>query len=110
MKIGNLNSKITILKNEVLKDRVGNHTNRWTDYFFCSAYIHHEKGDDVFAAGTTNDHSDMNVTVRHCSETKCVKKGEYRLRFEGELYEIEAIDHHGFRNKTLTFVCKKVKR
>ena len=110
MKIGNLNSKVTIQKQEVLKDRIGNHTNRWIDYFFCAAYIHHEKGDETFAAGTENDHSDMNVTVRHCSETKKVKAQGYRIRFDDEIYDIEAVDHHGFRNKTITFVCKKVTR
>lgn len=110
MKIGNLNSKIVIQKSEVVKDRIGNHTDRWVDYFFCSAYITHEKGDDTFTAGTENDHSDMNVTVRHCSETKKVKKETYRIRFDDDLYEIEGIDHHGFRRKQITFVCKKINR
>lgn len=110
MKIGNLNSKIVIQKSEVVKDRIGNHTDRWVDYFFCSAYITNEKGDDTFTAGTENDHSDMNVTVRHCSETKKVKKGTYRIRFDDDLYEIEGIDHHGFRHKQITFVCKKISR
>lgn len=110
MRIGNLNSKVMIQKSEIVKDRIGNRTNSWVDYFQCSAVISHEKGDETYAAGTENDHSDMNVTVRYCSETKAVKKGEYRLVFDGDLFEIEAVDHHGFKRKQITFVCKKINR
>ena len=110
MKIGNLNTKIVIQKSEVVKDRIGNHTDRWVDYFFCSAYITHEKGDDTFTAGTENDHSDMNVTVRYCTETSAVRSTTHRILFRDEIYDILAVDHLNFKRHGIKFRCRKVRR
>ena len=38
MKIGRMDERILIQKNEVHVDAIGNHRNSWTDYYSCSAY------------------------------------------------------------------------
>ena len=44
MNIAMLNERVTFQKNEVVTDRIGNHTNAWTDYYTCSATISGENG------------------------------------------------------------------
>ena len=51
MNIAMLNEKVTFQKNEVVTDRIGNHTNAWTDYYTCSATISGENGREEQDAG-----------------------------------------------------------
>ena len=51
MEIARMNERITIEKNTVVVDKIGNHVNTWEEYFSCytyaSTYEAQESGDEV---------------------------------------------------------------
>ena len=108
-----LNEKIVFLKNTVITDAVGNHTNEWDEYYSCFATIGGEglassKEEEI--AGTTVEDVAMTVTVRYCAKTAAITSTGYRILFKGEFYDIVNVDHMNFKKKSLKFSCRKVRR
>ena len=110
MNIAGLRVRITIQQNSTMIDKYGNHKNAWTDYYSCYATISGETGKEQAVVGETVENTDMNVTVRYCSETAAVKSTKYRIVFGDELYDILAVDHLNFKKNALKFKCRKVRR
>jgi SPP1 family predicted phage head-tail adaptor len=108
-----LNEKIVFLKNTVVTDAVGNHTNEWDEYYTCFATIGGEgmassKEEEV--AGTTVEDVAMTVTVRYCNKAAAINSTGYRVLFKDEFYDIVNVDHMSFKKKSLKFSCRKVRR
>jgi SPP1 family predicted phage head-tail adaptor len=108
-----LNEKIVFLKNTVVTDAVGNHTNEWDEYYTCFATIGGEgmassKEEEV--AGTTVEDVAMTVTVRYCNKAAAINSTGYRVLFKDEFYDIVNVDHMSFKKKSLKFGCRKVRR
>ena len=108
-----LNEKVAFLKNTVVTDAVGNHTNEWDEYYTCFATIGgaglaSSKEEEV--AGTTVEDVAMTVTVRYCNKTAAITSTGYRILFKGEFYDIVNVDHMNFKKKSLKFSCRKVRR
>ncbi len=108
-----LNEKIVFLKNTVVTDAVGNHTNEWDEYYTCFATISGEgmassKEEEV--AGTTVEDVAMTVTVRYCNKAAAINSTGYRVLFKDEFYDIVNVDHMNFKKKSLKFSCRKVRR
>ena len=110
MDIAAMNVKVTFQKNEAGVDGYGNHKNIWSDYFSCHATISGETGQEQAVVGETVENTDMNVTVRYCSETAVITSTGYRIVFNDELYDILAVDHLNFKKNALKFRCRKVRR
>ena len=53
MEVALLNVRITFQKNEVVTDAIGNHKNRWTDYYSCHATVSGESGSEKSVAANT---------------------------------------------------------
>lgn len=108
-----LNEKVSFLKNTVVTDAVGNHTNEWIGYHTCFAAIGGEglassKEEEI--TGTIVEDAAMTVTVRYCKRTAAVTSTGYRILFRGESYDITNVDHMNFKKKCLKFRCRKVRR
>ena len=110
MDVAALNVRVTFQKNETVTDKYGNHKNAWTDYYSCYATISGETGKEQAVVGETVENTDMNVTVRYCSEMAAVTSTKYRIVFGDELYDILAVDHLNFKKNALKFKCRKVRR
>ena len=69
-RIARYNERITIQKNTVLVDQYKNHTNAWTDYYSCAAYVstyqREEKENEV-----TLEELSVTFEVSYCSEKIC---------------------------------------
>ena len=52
MDVALLNRKITVQKNTVVTDAIGNHTNEWADFYSCYATISGESPNESTSAGT----------------------------------------------------------
>ena len=39
MDVAMLNERVVFQKNELVTDRIGNHTNEWNDFYSCAATI-----------------------------------------------------------------------
>ena len=110
MNIRKLNEKVTIQKNCLLTDDVGNHRNTWSDFFTCHATVGGEQAAEKENAGLTVDDAGMTVTVRYCRQTAELNALQYRVLFRGEIYNITNVNHLNFRKKALKINCVKVRR
>ena len=110
MDIAAMNVRVTFQKNETVTDEYGNHKNAWVDYYSCFATISGENGQEQAVVGEMVEHTDMNVTIRYCSETVAITSTKYRLLFGDDIYDILAVDHLNFKKKALKVKCRKVQR
>lgn len=110
MKIGLLNVRISISKNDVTVDAIGNHKNTWVPYYSCAATVSSEVGKEESDAGLIVDDSKINFTIRWCKKAAAITSTGYRVQFLDELYDITAVDHMNFKNKSVKLCCQKVRR
>lgn len=113
MDIAALNEKITIQKNTVAVDVIGNRTSSWTDYFACHTTISGEDsvtGAEKETAGQIVDGTRINFTVRYCQTLAGINSKEYRVVFKNEFYNILTVNHQSYKHKSLKLLCEKVRR
>ena len=99
MDIAAMNVRVAFQKNETVTDKYGNHKNAWTDYFTCYATIGGETGQEQAVVGETVENTNMNVTVRYCTETAAVISTKYRILFGGGSHWIIAMKHRKYKKK-----------
>lgn len=109
MKISLLNERITFERNAVVVDKVGNHKNTWTEYFTCYAYAGSSsyKQKESEEAGVIHSEDALVFSVRWCSELSDLTTTNYRIRFRGEVYNIQSIDRMNYQKKSLKITAKK---
>ena len=110
MEIAAFRVKIMFQRQKAVADGIGNHTNRWEDYFACRATVGGEGGTEKAVAGTTVEDADISFTVRFCRAAQAVSSSGFRIVFREELYDILAVDHLNYKKKALKFRCRKVRR
>ena len=91
MEIALLNVRITVQKNTVTVDKIGNHKNEWTDYYSCYATVSGESPSENTDAGTVVDNSKIDFTVRYCKAVSFVDSTGCRVVYNGEIYNILAL-------------------
>lgn len=99
--------KITIQKSVTVIDNIGNHKNEWQDYFTCHADLSNENGREIANAGLTIADYDLAFTVRLCNKFKNLKSDNCRIKYNGDIFNIDSIDHMNFTNQFLKFKCKR---
>ena len=107
MEIALLNARITIQKNAVVTDGIGNHMNRWTDYYTCHATVSGEGGKEALSAGQTLAEETADFTIRYCGKAKEITSTGYRVLMGGEHYDIVAVDHQNYKRRSLKLRCRK---
>lgn len=110
MNIELLNVRIFISKNEVVADAIGNHINVWKEYYTCYATVSAEAGKEETSAGLVVDNSKIDFTIRWCKKAAEITSDNYRVEFNGELYNISAVNHMNYRKKCIKLSCEKVRR
>ncbi len=110
MNVALLNVRISIRKNTVVLDAIGNHKNEWSDWYSCYATVSGEAGKESTDAGLVVDDSKMDFTIRWCKKAAEITSTRYRVEFNGELYDILAVDHMNFKRKSVKLSCQKVRR
>ena len=104
-----MNERITIQKNTTVVEAIGNHNNRWEDYFSCftyaSTYEAQESGDEV-----KEENRSVTFSVRYCRETAAVTSTGYRVNFHGNIYNILSIDPMYYQRKVIRFICRREAR
>ena len=98
MEISKLNERITIEKNAVVTDAIGNHKNTWIHYFSCYAYASTYQAEEKESEVSSEERS-VTFTVRWCSEAAAVTSTGFRVRFRGEVYDIESVDLMNYRTR-----------
>lgn len=110
MKIELLNVRIFISKNDVVVDAIGNHKNTWSDYYTCYATVSAEAGKEQTDAGLIVDNSKIDFTIRWCEKAAGITSTGFRVSFNGELYDIIAVDHRNYKRKSIKLCCQKTRR
>lgn len=110
MDIGALNERILFQKNEVISDEIGNHINKWTDYYSCFATISGEGGTEKQETGQTIEATDISFTIRWCKKASKITSTCFRVIFRDEIYNVTLVDHLNFKKNALKFKCQKVRR
>lgn len=112
MNISLLNVRITIQKNAVEVDSIGNHVNAWEDYFTCAATAAASglQQKEQQTAGITVSDDGLVFTVRYCSELANLDTTHYRVRFRDEPYNITSINWMNYQHKSLKLTCEKERR
>lgn len=110
MKIELLNIRISIMKNAVVTDDIGNHKNEWVKYYDCYATVSGEAGKESTDAGLIVDASKIDFTIRWCRKAAEITSTGFRVKFNQELYDILAVDHMNFKRKCVKLSCQKVRR
>ena len=110
MKIELLNVRIFITKNDVVVDDIGNHKNIWSEYYTCYATVSGEAGKEQTDAGMVVDDSKIDFTIRWCRLADAITSTGYRVQFNGELYDITAVNHQNYKRKSIKLSCQKVRR
>lgn len=110
MTISEMRERILFQKNSAGKDKNGNHTLSWVDFYSCAAYANNLSGSEYWAAAQVNAQTDMFFMVRYCSELADINTEHYRIVFKGETYNIIFIDNIQYENKMLKIRVSKAVR
>lgn len=110
MDIALLNVRITVQKNEVVTDSIGNHKNVWSDWYPCYATVSGESPNEDTDAGMIVDNSKMDFMIRWCKNAAEITADKYRVVYADSIYNILGIDHMNFRKKSIKLKCQKVRR
>ena len=110
MKIELLNVMIEIQKHEVVTDKYANRKNEWVPYYSCHATVSAESPKEASEAGLIIDGSKMDFTVRYCKAAAAVASTEYRILFNGEIYNILGVDHMNYRHRAVKYLCQRAER
>lgn len=105
-----MNVKITLQKNLVTVDEIGNHKAEWKDFYTCFATAGNETPSEETEAGTVVDSSKIDFTIRWCSALSKISSTGYRVKFNDEIYNILGIDHMNFKKKSVKLKCQKARR
>ena len=110
MNITAMNVKITFQRNDVIIDKIGNHTNEWQNYYSCFATVSGETGNEQAVVGETVENVEVCFSVRYCKKVSEIISTKYRIIFQNEIYDIVSIDHFSYTKKFLKFKCSKARR
>lgn len=110
MDISLLSQKITVQKNTVTVDEIGNHINAWADFYACHATVSGESPSESTAAGTVVNNTKADFTVRWCGRVSEITADGFRIIYADEIYNILGIDHMNYKKKSIKFKCQKERR
>lgn len=110
MNVALLNVRITVQKNEVVVDSIGNHKNTWSDWYSCYATVSAESPNEDTDAGVIVDNSKMDFTIRWCRNAAEITSDNYRVVYNGSTYNVLGIDRMNFKKKSIKLKCQKVRR
>lgn len=91
MEIGKLNQRISILKNNIHTDEIGNHLNTWESVYDCWAYITANSSSENFESGVTYDSLTYSFYIRQNQFTSNLTTTNYRIEFKEQLFDIKGI-------------------
>ena len=110
MKVNLLNAHIDIQKNVVTVDAIGNHRQSWGTVYSCHATVSGESAKESTDTGIIVDDSKADFTVRWCPAVAEITPTEYRVMFNGQLYNILGVDHLNYKHKAVKLLCQKERR
>ena len=111
MHVSAMNVRISIQKNAVVTDKIGNHKNVWADYYSCYATTSAKTGEKEGEETAQTVHAErMDFTVRYSSETAAITPDGFRILLGDRIYNIISVDDMAFKHRSLKFHAELVRR
>lgn len=105
MEISRLKERITIEKNSVTVDDIGNHRNAWVEYYSCYAYPSTYTAEETMSE-VDYENQTIVFSVRACNKTKVLTSVGYRVKFQDKTYNIVSVDMMNYGKKEIKLRCK----
>lgn len=99
--IGKLDKRITIQHHTVTQDEEGNQMQEWTDFHSCWAAVNGISNREYWNARQQHEENIVNFKIRFCNALKLLNKTDYRIVFDGRIYNIVLIDNVLFADSIL---------
>lgn len=91
--IGKLDKRITIQRHTISEDEYGNQVQEWVEYHKCWAAVNGVTNREYWQAREQHEENIVNFRVRFCNLLKDLNKTEYRIVFDGRIYDISYVDN-----------------
>lgn len=82
-------------------DDIGNPSEEWQDYKTCYAYVNGLSGREYWEAAVVHGENTVEFVFRWKPFFNSMNTKQYRILFNGGIYDITSIDNIQFRNKTV---------
>lgn len=100
------NQRITFQKNTVTNDEFDNRIQIWVDYFSCWAYANTIQSSET-NGDVPQERLPITFEAGFCPELAQVTSTDFRIVFNGEYYDILAVDRMNYQNSDLKFNCSR---
>jgi len=101
---GRMRHKITIQKRTVAFS-LGENTESWVTYLTPRAEIGNKIGRESFQARQEQSNKTVGMRLFYCSALGLMNTRDYRISFNGNIYDIEDIDNVRFENKEVVITA-----
>lgn len=99
--IGRLDKRISIQKRIVTADTKLNQIPEWTDFHICWAAVNGVSNKEYWQSRQQHEENIVNFKIRFCDKLKSLNKKDYRIIFDGKVYDITYIDNVLFADSIL---------
>lgn len=101
MDSGAYRNRVTIQQYVSGFDDIGNPSTQWQDWKECYAYVNGLSGREYWEAAVVHGENTVEFVFRWKPFFDEMNSKQYRLLFNGAVYNINTIDNIQFRNKTI---------
>lgn len=101
MDSGAYRSLVTIQQYVSGFDDIGNPSEEWQNYKTCYAYVNGLSGREYWEAAVVHGENTVEFVFRWKPFFDSMNTKQYRILFNGGIYDITSIDNIQFRNKTV---------
>lgn len=101
MDSGAYRSLVTIQQYVSGFDDIGNPSEEWQEYKTCYAYVNGLSGREYWEAAVVHGENTVEFVFRWKPFFDSMNTKQYRILFNGGIYDITSIDNIQFRNKTV---------
>lgn len=106
--IGRLDRRITIQKQSVGFDSIGNQKTVLTDFHNCWAAVSGVSGREYWEAREQHEENTLSFKIRYCRKLADIDKINYFIRYNGKVYDITDINNLNAADSLL--IIKAVER
>lgn len=107
MNSGSLNNRIIIEKRDIEKVK-GITKEVWNTFYSCWSHINNLYGSELYKSLEIQQQNVLNFTVRYSKKLDILNAKEYRIKWKNRVFNIIAVDFHGFNKEKVTIKASEV--
>lgn len=99
--IGKLNRRITLQRRTITEDDAGNQQQEWSNFHSCWAAVNGVANREYWKAREQHEENIVSFKIRWCHALNALNKTDFRIVFDGSVYDIVFIDNVLFADSLL---------